>query len=75
MKEFGVPPTDDVWTHCRRELYHAVVERILKGEFEEVYKSGIIIRFPDGVYRRVFPRFYCYSADYPEKYGTFSHIG
>lgn len=67
-KQFGVPPPDDIITHCRRELYHAVVERILKGEFEEVYKNGIIIMFPDGVQRRVFPRFYCYSADYPEKY-------
>ena len=51
-----------------------MVERILKGEFEEVYKNGIIIRFPDGVLRRVFPRFFCYSADYPEKYGPLDRI-
>jgi hypothetical protein len=49
-------------------LYHAVIRHILEGEFEEVYKNGVIILFPDGVHRRVFPRFYSYSADYPEKY-------
>ena len=30
--------------------------------------------FPDGVHRRVFPRFYCYSADYPEKYNPSGHV-
>jgi len=68
MKAFGVPPPADVITHCRRELYHAVITLILSGEFAEAYKHGIIIEFPDGISRRVFPRFYCYSADYPEKY-------
>jgi len=67
MKAFGVPPPADVFTHCRRELYHAVIELILKGEFAEAYKHGIPIKFPDGITRRVFPRFYSYSADYPEK--------
>jgi Plavaka transposase len=67
MKEFGVPPPPDVITHCRRELCHAVIELILKGQFAEAYRHGILIRFPDGITRRVFPRFYCYSADYPEK--------
>ena len=67
MKEFGVSPPTDVFTHCRRELCHAVIELILKGEFAEAYKHGILITFPDGIMRRVFPWFYCYSADYPEK--------
>jgi len=67
-KEFGVPPPPDVYTHCRRELFHEVIKLILQGRFAEAYRHGILIRFPDGVTRRVFPRFYCYSADYPEKY-------
>lgn len=67
MKEFGVPPPQDVITHCNRELYHAVAKLILEGKFAEAYRNGIIIEFPDGVSRRVFPRFYCYAADYPEK--------
>lgn len=67
MKEFGVPPPADVLTHCRRELFHEVIKLILEGKFAEAYKNGILIKFPDGITRRVFPRFYCYSADYPEK--------
>lgn len=67
MKEFGVVPPVDVVTHCRRELYHAVIRLILEGRFAEAYKHGVVIEFPDGIYRRVFPRFYSYSADYPEK--------
>jgi hypothetical protein len=68
MKEFGVPPPPDVITHCRRELFHEVIKLILEGKFAEAYKHGILIKFPDGITRRVFPRFYSYSADYPEKY-------
>jgi hypothetical protein len=67
MKEFGVSPPPDIITHCRRELYHEVIKLILQGRFAEAYKHGILIVFPDGITRRVFPRFYCYSADYPEK--------
>ena len=67
MKEFGIPPPADVITYCRRELYHAVIELILQGRFAEAYKHGILLRFSDGITRCVFPRFYCYSADYPEK--------
>jgi len=67
MDEFGIPPPPDVFTHCHRELCHAVIELILKGQFAEAYEHGILITFPDGITRRVFPRFYCYSADYPEK--------
>ena len=72
MKEFGVPPPPDVITHCRRELFHEVVKLILEGKFAEAYKHGIMIMFPDGITRRVFPRFYSYSADYPEKYVTYN---
>ena len=63
-----MPPPPEVITHCRRELYHAVIKLILEGEFAKAYKEGILIKFPDGITRRVFPRFYCYTADYPEKY-------
>ena len=34
----------------------------------DAYENGIIIVFPDGVSRCVFPRFFIYSSDYPEKY-------
>lgn len=31
------------------------------------YVHGFKHRFPDGVERLVFPRFFTYAADYPEK--------
>jgi len=74
IKEFGIPPPPDVITYCRRELYHAVIQLILEGKFAEAYKNGILIKFPDGITRRVFPRFYCYSADYPEKFVSVPQI-
>lgn len=38
-------------------------------EFMQAYFHGIVLDCADGVRRRVFPRFFTYSADYPEKYG------
>jgi hypothetical protein len=32
------------------------------------YEHGIVIVFADGIARRVYPRFFTYGADYPEKY-------
>jgi len=47
---------------------HAIWRLLLDGEFMDAYENGIVILFPDGISRRVFPRFFIYSADYPEKY-------
>ncbi|KAJ3529674.1 hypothetical protein NMY22_g8899 [Coprinellus aureogranulatus] len=58
----------DLMTHCRRELMHGVWRILLSDEeFQHAYKYGIVIRCIDGVERRVFPRIFSYSADYPEK--------
>jgi len=46
---------------------HAVWRLLLDDDFMDVYTNGIIIEFPDGVKRRLFPQFFTYSADYPEK--------
>lgn len=54
-------------THCRRELFHACWEILLDEEFLSAYHHGIILKCADGVMRRVFPRIFTYSADYPEK--------
>jgi hypothetical protein len=35
--------------------------------FMHAYEHGIVILCVDGILRRVFPRFFTYSADYPEK--------
>ena len=47
---------------------HAIWELILDDKFMEAYEHGIMIECPDGVSRRFYPRFFTYSADYPEKW-------
>lgn len=37
-------------------------------EFQHAYKNGIVVECIDGIVRRLFPRIFTYSADYPEKY-------
>ncbi|KAG8989787.1 hypothetical protein FRB90_002072 [Tulasnella sp. 427] len=36
-------------------------------EFLHAYQHGIVVKCGDGVTRRLFPRIFTYSADYPEK--------
>ncbi|KAJ3972040.1 hypothetical protein EV361DRAFT_949176 [Lentinula raphanica] len=57
----------DILTHCNRELYHAVWRHLLDDEFVHAYRYGVIIEGSDGIKRRIYPRFFTYSADYPEK--------
>ena len=45
----------------------AIWRLLLDEEFLEAYRHGIVITFADGITRRVFPRIFTYSADYPEK--------
>jgi hypothetical protein len=40
---------------------------LLSKKFMHAYKYGIVICCGDGITWRVFPRFFSYSADYPEK--------
>lgn len=54
-------------THLRRELMQAVWLLLLDDEFVNAYVNGIVIEFPDGILRRIFPRILTYAADYPEK--------
>lgn len=54
--------------HCRRELFQGGWYQILEDEeFLKAYVCGIVIKCSDGITRRIFPRIFCYSADYPEK--------
>lgn len=39
----------------------------------EAYIHGIVLLCADGIARRVFPRIFTYSADYPEKYAVSSY--
>ncbi|TCD64617.1 hypothetical protein EIP91_003851 [Steccherinum ochraceum] len=64
---FGFAATADTIRHCKRELMHAIWLLLLDDEFMAAYEHGIVLRFADGICRRVFPRIFTYSADYPEK--------
>ena len=56
-------------THCRREIFQAAWLILIQDpKFLEAYINGIVIECIDGIKRRLFPRFFVYSADYPEKY-------
>jgi hypothetical protein len=57
----------DLMTHCRRELMHGVWKFLLDADFIHAYKCGMVVKCADGIERRVYPRFFTYSADYPEK--------
>jgi len=57
----------DLMTHCRRELIHGVWKFLLDEDFIHAYKYGMVVKCADGIERRVYPRFFTYSADYPEK--------
>lgn len=54
-------------THLRRELIHEVWNQLLDDGFLHAWRNGMVIRCADGITRRVFPRIFSYSADYPEK--------
>ena len=60
-------------THCRREIFQAAWLILIQDpEFLNAYVNGIIVECIDGIKRRLFPRFFVYSADYPGKYAVFS---
>ncbi|KAG9077577.1 hypothetical protein FRC06_008826, partial [Ceratobasidium sp. 370] len=63
----GRPIPKALLTHLRRELFHAMWKQLLDAEFLRAWRQGVVIHCADGVTRRVFPRIFSYSADYPEK--------
>lgn len=69
--EFDKAPGAKVLAFLKHELMHAIWRLLLDEDFVHAYTYGIVIQCADGIWRRVFPRFLCYSADYPEKYVSF----
>ncbi len=73
MKEFlrslseGKMPSPPLLAHLRRELFQGGWDIIFDEEFLRAYCYGKLIECADGVIRRIFPRIFIYSADYPEK--------
>ncbi|KAI9057376.1 hypothetical protein FKP32DRAFT_1745228 [Trametes sanguinea] len=63
----GKPASASLITHCRRELFHGQWECIIDDEFVHAYAHGIVVDCIDGIRRRLYPRIFTYSADYPEK--------
>ncbi|KAI9059259.1 hypothetical protein FKP32DRAFT_1580468 [Trametes sanguinea] len=63
----GKPASASLMTHCRRELFHGQWECIIDEEFVHAYAHGIVVDCIDGIRRRLYPRIFTYSADYPEK--------
>ncbi|CAE6538191.1 unnamed protein product [Rhizoctonia solani] len=63
----GRPASSALLAHLRRELMHAVLHELLDDEFLHAWRHGIIVKCADGITRRVFPRIFTYSADYPER--------
>jgi hypothetical protein len=71
MAIFGQAASGPTMTHLKRELMHAIWELLLDDEFMHAYEHGIVLKCADGVIRRIYPRFFTYAADYPEKYMIF----
>jgi hypothetical protein len=63
----GSPANAEVLTFLKRELVHGIWSLLLTDDFVNAYVFGIVVLCADGVTRRLFPRFFTYSADYPEK--------
>jgi hypothetical protein len=69
QKALGKAASKVLLTHCRREIFQAAWLILIQDpEFLEAYINGIVVECIDGIRRRLFPRFFVYSADYPEKY-------
>lgn len=65
----GKAASKPVLTHCRREIFQSAWKILLDDpEFMHAYHHGIVVDCADGVRRRLYPRLFTYSADYPEKY-------
>ena len=68
MKAYnGLPASAGTIMHLKRDLIQKVWELLLDDEFMAAYENGIVITCADSVTRQNFPRFFTYSADYPEK--------
>ncbi|PBK86077.1 hypothetical protein ARMGADRAFT_1047940 [Armillaria gallica] len=65
--EFGEPASSATLTHLKRELMQAVWCLPPDDEFKAAYQHGLVVECWDGICQRLFPCFFVYSADYPEK--------
>lgn len=64
---FGQGASAATLTFLRRDLMQSIWRLLLDDQFVHAYVHGMEIKCADGVVRRVYPRIFTYSADYPEK--------
>ena len=72
MKTYGTAATATVLRFLKVQLMQQIWCLLLDDAFMNAYTHGIVITCGDKVKRRVFPRFFTYAADYPEKYVLFT---
>jgi len=63
METYGDSALAATITHLKRDLIHAIWELLLNDKFMHAYEHGIVLKCADGIFRRLFPRFFTYSAD------------
>ena len=51
----------------KHDLMQKIWLAILDQDFMHAFKHGMLVKCGDGIVRRLFPRIFTYSADYPEK--------
>ncbi|KAG9047246.1 hypothetical protein FS837_002719 [Tulasnella sp. UAMH 9824] len=67
----GKSASAETLRHCKRELFHAVWAHLVQDpDFLNAYRHGIVIKCADGITRRIYPRLFTYSTDYPERHVT-----
>ena len=64
---YGERPSEAVIRLIKHDLVRQVWLLLLDDDFMKAYQYGLLILCTDGILRRVFPRIFLYSADYPEK--------
>ncbi|RPD53352.1 hypothetical protein L226DRAFT_473339 [Lentinus tigrinus ALCF2SS1-7] len=76
-REHGAHASAETLRWLRCELMQKIWELILNDKFKDAYRHGVVVECADGVIRRLFPRLFVYSADYPEKVliAAMRHLG
>lgn len=67
MVTYQKPASSDVITFLKHDLMQKIWSLLLDKEFMYAYEHGVVVECADGIMWRVYPRFFTYSADYPEK--------
>ncbi|SJL07030.1 uncharacterized protein ARMOST_10373 [Armillaria ostoyae] len=67
LKYFEKPASPAILMFLKQELVHAIWAKLLSPEFMDAYVNGIVIFCADNIYWHIFPQFFVYSANYPEK--------